>query len=188
MGLFDRFKKKPEDEPEETAKAGQTAWPPVMLEIAEIISSGDEAVLREVTACTSDPAGYFSAHQERYEERNMDATCGPELIQWLGLVDILMEHNYVCERDWKDELPDFLYFLQHLRGTERLGLTIQEDWLDEDGDVDAWCSSIIEKWKPQQCRVAEIGIDSDSYVLFSCRENEWERLKALSKQLGQDIY
>ena len=143
--------------------------------------------MEEVAACAADTAGFFAAHRERYEERCMDEDRDPRDIRWIGLVDILEAHNHVCERDWKDEKPDFLYFLQHLRGMERLGLTVQEDWLDEDGDIPAWCEVIAERWKPQGCRVGTIGIDSDSYVLFPCQCDELERLSALAAQLGQCI-
>ena len=102
-------------------------------------------------------------------------------------MDILEEHGYVCERDWKDEKPDFLYFLRGLRGIERLNLEVDGDWLEEDGDVQAWCDAVTEKWEPRQCRVAAIGIDSDSYVLFPCTEGERERLGALADRLGQTI-
>ena len=33
---------------------------PNVLEIAKLISSGDEAVLKDVTACTEDPAAHFA--------------------------------------------------------------------------------------------------------------------------------
>ena len=31
------------------------------------------------------------------------------------MVDTLEKYNYVCERDWKDEFEDFIYFLSNLK-------------------------------------------------------------------------
>lgn len=31
--------------------------------------------------------------------------------KWWLMIDILEQHNYICTRDWKDELQDFLHFL-----------------------------------------------------------------------------
>lgn len=187
MGLFDRFKRSPAEEPGENTQAAQNAWPGVILEIAAIISNGDEAVLQEVAACTSDPAGYFVAHQERYEERSVYDANDREEIQWLGLVDILEPHVYVCELDWKDAKEEFLYFLEHLKGMKRLGLELQEDWFSEKDDISIWSRILDEKWKPQQCCLTCIDINSDSYVLFPCGLAEAEQLKTLAAQLGRCI-
>ena len=185
MGLFDRFKRSPAEEPGENTQAAQNAWPGVMLEIAAIISNGDEAVLQEVAACTSDPAGYFAAHQERYEERGVDAPDDLGLVQWLGLVDILEEHGWVCERDWKDELEDFSYFVQNLHGFQQLGLELDPDWLDEDEDISAWCGVLTEKW--EGVCVAAIDIDSDSYVLFPTSTAQLADLQRLAGEIGHRI-
>lgn len=187
MGLFDRFKRQPEEKPHGRAQEPQADWPSALAEIASVISGGDGAVLEEVSACASDPAGYYAAHRERYEERSVDDTSALESIQWLGLVDILEAHSCVCERDWKDEKEDFLYFLENLNGMKRLGLELQEDWLSEEDDISIWSRTIDEKWKPKQCCVGCIGIDSDSYVLFPCKLAELERLKTLAARLGRSI-
>lgn len=83
-----------------------------LLEIARIISDGDEAVLKEMSGCLTDTEAFYEARRERYEERCVDAGDDPLKIRLLGLVDILEEHGYVCERDWKDEKEDFFYFFQ----------------------------------------------------------------------------
>lgn len=162
MGFFDHFKKN-EATPEPLEPSVKSIGPTV-VELARVISSGDEAVLRDITACTEDPADWFTSHQDRYRERCILSSDDPELIQWLGLVDILEEHGWVCERDWKDELEDFSYFVQNLHGFQKLGLELDPDWLDEDEDISAWCGVLTEKW--EGVCVAAIDIDSDSYVLF----------------------
>lgn len=188
MGIFDRFKK--QDPAPETSSAPETECKPFgpnVLEIAKLISSGDEAVLKDITACTEDPADWFISHQDRYRERCILSSDDPELIQWLGLVDILEEHGWVCERDWKDELEDFSYFVQNLHGFQKLGLELNPDWLDEDEDISAWCDVLTEKWAAQGVRIATIGIDSDSYVLFPAAVPQFDELQRLAGEIGQCI-
>ena len=158
---------------------------PNVLEIAKLISSGDEAVLKDITACTEDPADWFTSHQDRYRERCILSSDDPELIQWLGLVDILEEHGWVCERDWKDELEDFSYFVQNLHGFQKLGLELDADWLDEDEDIPAWCGVLTEKW--EGVCVAAIDIDSDSYVLFPVASLQLAQLQKLAEEIGHCI-
>ena len=158
-----------------------------LLEIAQIVSHGDEAVLSELTRCLTDQDVYFSAHQERYEERGIESDAEPEQIRWLGLVDILEENNYVCERDWKDEKEDFVYFFSNLSGVKRLKLEVDPDWLDESGDIEAWCRILDEKWAGQQCCAAAINIDSDSYVLFACTLEDLARLEPLAQVTDYSI-
>ena len=152
-----------------------------ILEIAQIISDGDEAVLAEVSTCLADTDVFYAAHQARYQERCVDAGAEPEQIRWLGLVDTLEEYGYVCERDWKDEKEDFVYFFSSLPGVKRLGLEINPDWLDEQGDIAAWCGVLNGKWAARHCCAAAIGIDSDSYVLFACTLEDLARLARLAE-------
>ena len=185
MGFFDHFKtKKAAPEPLEPSVK---SIGPTVVEIARIISSGDETVLRDITACTENPASWFTAHQDRYEERGVDSADDVDLVQWLGLVDILEEHGWVCERDWKDELEDFSYFVQNLRSFSALNLELDPDWFDEDEDIPAWCGILTDKWAAQGVRMAAIGIDSDSYVLFPVTSSQFETLQKLAGQIGHCI-
>ena len=184
MGLFGIFRAK-ETPPPEPPKPEAKDLGPVLMEIARIISSGDEAVLRDITACTEDPASWFTAHQDRYRERCILSSDNLELIQWLGLVDILEEYGWVCERDWKDELEDFSYFVQNLHGFQKLGLELDPDWLDEDEDISAWCGVLTEKW--EGVCVAAIDIDSDSYVLFLTSAAHFADLQRLAGEIGHRI-
>ena len=185
MGIFDRFKKKEETTPAPPAE--RRPFGPGVAEIATLISTGDEAVSADISACTSDPAAWFQAHEDRYMERGVTSADDLELVQWLGLVDILEEHGWVCERDWKDELEDFSYFVQNLHGFQQLGLELDPDWLDEDEDIPAWCGILTEKWSAQGVRMAAIDIDSDSYVLFPVSSTRFAGLQKLAEGIGQHI-
>lgn len=185
MGIFDRFKKKEETTPAPPAE--RRPFGPGVAEIATLISTGDEAVSADISACTSDPVAWFQAHEDRYMERGVTSADDLELVQWLGLVDILEEHGWVCERDWKDELEDFSYFVQNLHGFQQLGLELDPDWLDEDEDIPAWCGILTEKWSAQGVRMAAIDIDSDSYVLFPVSSARFAGLQKLAEGIGQHI-
>ncbi len=186
MGISDWFKKKPSLPQKEAApETGCKPWGPSLMKIARLISYGDEAVLQEVSACTADPCAWFAAHQDRYEERSILSDEDLELIQWLGLVDILEEHGYTCERDWKDEKEDFIFFVQNLKGFQEQSLTIDPAWLDGEDGIPAWCNILAEKW--HGVRMAAIGIDSDSYVLFPVSEAHFSTLQALALEIGQHI-
>ena len=187
MGMLDRFKKKDAAPEATTPAAERKPFGATLVEIAQAISGGDAAVLKDISACTEDPLAWFEAHQDRYEERSVDSDSDVELIQWLGLVDILEEHGWVCERDWKDELEDFSYFVQNLRGFQKLGLELDQDWLDEDEDISAWCGVLAEQWSAQGVRMAVIGIGSDSYVLFPASVGQLTALQTLAKEIGQYI-
>ena len=188
MGFFDRFKKQnqaPEAPP--VPEVEPRPFGANVVEIAKLISSGDEAVMTDIAACTGEPSAWFEAHQDRYEARGVNSAEDANLVQWLGLVDILEEHGWVCELDWKDELEDFSYFVQNLRGFQKLGLELDQDWLDEDEDISAWCGVLAEQWSAQGVRMAVIGIGSDSYVLFPASVGQLTALQTLAKEIGQYI-
>ena len=111
----------------------------ILEQIAGIITGDDQRAMEEVRLCTREPKVYQQRYRGRYRERGIDLpdAAGNDL-QWLGVADILIEHGYAAERDWKDEKEDFIYFLSQLRPFAALGLSIQEDELDEDDGIDAW--------------------------------------------------
>lgn len=160
----------------------------ILEQIAGIITGEDRLAMEEVRLCTREPQVYQQRYRSRYQERGIDIpdASGNDL-QWLGLADILIEHGYAIERDWKDEKEDFVYFLSHLRPFAALGLSIREDELDEDDDIDAWCGILARQWCAEKVRVADFGIDSDSYVLFLIGEEQLSALQKLAEQIGQWI-
>ncbi|MDE7417142.1 MAG: hypothetical protein K2N44_12745 [Lachnospiraceae bacterium] len=147
-----------------------------IYKIAAEISNNDGSVLEEVSECLSNTEKYFSEHEEEYEERNVTYDDGKEVVQWLGMVDILQKSNYVCERDYKDELEDFLYFMQELKVVKDNHLPLEEDWFDEEEEITDWCGIIDSKWVSQDMCVAAIDIGSDSYVMFICNINVLHKL------------
>lgn len=60
-------------------------------------------------------------------------------------------------------------------------------WLDGGQDIPIWCNILAEQWEPQGVRIAAIGIDSDSYVLFPCPVAQLPTLQRLAGELGQYI-
>lgn len=161
-----------------------------LLEIAAILSDSDPAVLAEMEDCVDDPLAYAEERYDCFALRFFGQDLEliePEALAWIGLVECLEENDYVCERDWKDELPDFVHFLKTRRGMARLGLTLEESWMDPDDDISEWIEVINARWAEQECCVAVIDINSDSYVLFPCTLAQRDRLRALAAQLDQRI-
>lgn len=188
MGFFDRFMKKDVKlAVSPTPEKAPVPFGPATVEIARVISGGDETVMEEIAACAENPKNWFEEHRERYQERSVDSPSDLDLIVWLGLVDILENHGWVCERDWKDELEDFSYFLQNLHGFQQLGLDMNADWFNADGDIPAWCGVLTEKWAAQGVRVAAIDIDSDSYVLFPVSSAQFTALQTQAEKIGRSI-
>ena len=173
MGLLNKFRKNPECDP--------------ILEIARTISQGDSTVLSQVTLCSADIKKYFSQNASAYEERGIDGTTDESTLKWIGLVDILINANYLCERDWKDEKPDFIFFLQNLNTTKALRLTIDEHQLDDSADIPRWCEILDTLWEQQGACVSAFDIDSDSYVLFPCKSSDLPKLQQYAAQSGHRI-
>ena len=171
MSLLNKFKKTPDP----------------IIEIARTISQNDSAVISQATFCSADIKKYFSENKISYENRGIDATADESTLKWIGLVDILINANYLCERDWKDEKSDFIFFMQDLNTTKALHLKIDEQQLDDYGDITQWCETLDRMWAQQGVCAAAIDIDSDSYVLFPCKTTDLPTLKQYAAQTGHRI-
>lgn len=190
MGFFDRFKKQPSARQEAQPTVPAAPLPPSeqpLLDIAAIISHRDPWVMEWIDNCVNDTPAYVEENFHRYMLRGLELEDDPLTLQWIGLVEILMSAYYVCERDWKDELSDFLHVLKDLEGTKQRNLPLEKRWLDPSKDVSDWIERINDHWAARGCCLSVIDIDSDSYVLFPCTKDELSRLQALAKQLGQRI-
>lgn len=174
-----------ETPPPQPPKSEPKPLGPVLEEIARIISSGDEAVLKDISACTKNPADWYDACQEQLFVRSVPPDEHLEMVQWLTLMDILEKYGWVCKLDWKNKLMDFLHLLEKLHGFQAQGLSVDPAWFDADENIPAWCRVLAEKWASKGVRMASI--DIDSYVLFPCPVSQLPTLQNLAKEIGQYI-
>lgn len=158
-----------------------------ILEIAGIISEQNELIITEMKKCVSDPKGYFESNKDIFDEWFMNDSSDDQEICKVALVYLLEQGNFVCNRDWKDEKEDFVYFVSNLKNFKRLGISIEEELLNEDDDISVWASILNDKWNDKGCCLANIGIGSDSYVLFICETEKLEYLQTLSGPDGLKV-
>lgn len=186
MGFFDfcrnNDKKTGDESRENNAKENISAEMAIQT-ITAMISKDDSTVLKRIKACLEDTEAYFHEYADIFLERGIEEFDQIPLreIQWIAMVDILAEHMYVCERDWKDELDDFLHFIGELKETKAKALPLETEWFDEDGDISEWSAIIDVKWKSSGMCLADIDIESDCYILFPCENDKLNELKTLAK-------
>lgn len=157
-----------------------------LVAIGEAISNGDKQVILEIEKCINDTSAYFLENEERFRERGVSEESLDD-IRWIALVDILEHNGYVCERDWQDELTDFVYFVEKLKGVSSRKLSVDLNWFNEEGDISMWCKTLDEKWARSGNCIAAIDIDSDSYVLFPYDSENLGKLSKLAEMLGRRI-
>lgn len=150
-----------------------------LIEIAKQVGCQD-ALLDTVSRFAYDIPGFYGTHTEWFQERGLERS--DPRIPWFGLICILEANGYVCERDWKDELEDFVYFLGNLQNTKAYGLTVDPAWFRPEGDIVEWCTILRKKWG--RYVVAAFDINSDSYVLFPCHVDFFPRVEMLGRIVG----
>lgn len=181
MGLFHKLIKK-------TEKEAATECPEqTILKIAGLISHQNQAVVDELKECLSNVEAYFSSHPDMLEEWVLEDVTDAHEPCRIALVHILEQANYVCIRDWKDEKEDFLYFVQNLEGFQNFDLTLNPDWLDEDGSIAEWSAVLDRMWQDKNCCLTAIDIESDSYVLFLCDGKTLKKLQSCAESIGYHI-
>jgi hypothetical protein len=164
---------------EEAAQLEDNVYP--YKRIAELMAE-DVDVLAKLKACIHSPRKYYHEHAEQYEDRGFEGDESEDRIRWIGLANEMISSGAAVELDWKTDREEFSGQMKDL--AERHQLVLREDWLKEDGDIPEWCSVLDEKWAEVDACAAAIDIDSDSYVIFICKREVLERLKALGKKLN----
>lgn len=155
--------------------------------IAREISVSDKEVLEEVSDCILNTKKYFIANQENFIDRDVEYSDGKEVVQWLGMVNILQKHKYICECDWKEDSETFFEAIHELKGVISNNLPFEKGWFSENQKITDWFCIIDNKWKLQNMCIAAIDIESDSYILFPCRLNVLEILKENAEKMDFEI-
>lgn len=162
------------------------------IEIASIISKGDETVVKKVSECISDPLKYFENYNESYDDRGMDEDDDIEDIIWIGVLDILIEAGYVIEEDWKEGLYSFVDDISSFKVMQEAGIEVDEDLdcLDEDdtnGCIASWARALDEDPVMQGYVIGGYDIGADCYDFFVCTKEELDVLSKLAEEVGHRI-
>ena len=108
----------------------------IFMHMVELLTE-DSSVRSAIEACLALPWDYFDENLERYDDRGIEDDEEEDTIVWIGIADELIESGDAIELDWNSILEDFTYFMKEL--AEKKNLPLQDDWLDEDGDIPSWC-------------------------------------------------
>lgn len=180
MGLFDKLKK------EKNNKITKQ-YDNDLMEIVRIASFNNTNILNHVQDCINNPLEYYNNHHDDYNERGITNKEESSFLQWIGCIDLLINSNYVCECDWKEEKDNFIAQLSKLKGLSSLSLKINDKWLSEEQSIPEWCKILNNKWRKLDSVVGAFDINSDSYLLFICKETNLKTLMSLAKNFGYRI-
>lgn len=162
------------------------------LKIAEIISGGGENVMSELRESYANPQIYITKHHEHLleayaleEEEMEEFACD----KWWLMTDILEMNRYVCKRDWKDELEDFLFFLFETKRalSENIKIDSTDLPFSESGSVPQWSELIDHALADKNLIVGNIDTESDEYTLFLCTVDELKALSEYARSIHQKI-
>lgn len=173
-----------------------------ILKIAELLSNNDSAVMAELSACAENTEKYYKEYGRKYELlKNLDGNlfsqhkCGLRIkeedsscIQWIVLAECLVKNNIAAALDWKCELEDFSYFVKGLAGKKKYKLSFRKTWFCEDESIEEWCNILNEKWKSAGGCLAQLDMESDTYIILPLLFTDYEQVKQLTWDLGQNIY
>lgn len=158
--------------------------------IVKIITDNDEKVLEQVEKLTTNPEKFFTEYKEQYLERGIEnfSELPIDEITWLGLADILIINNYVNEFDWKCEIEDFEYFFKKLSQFETKFSNCEFPSLNKNKDITEWIVELNKYFRKYNIVVANMDIDSDSYILFPIESNLTTKLQKEAEKINQDFY
>lgn len=160
-------------------------------EVAEIISGNDQNVMELVKSCVYNTDTYFKDNTSRYEEHGIyiddQDSYEEEEIPWIGMNDILEDNGYVYGIDSSSYLEDYIYAVESCKAFGLNGLSIDEEWFDEEDGMQAWFEVLDKKWEDKGFCIAGIDFGGDDYLLFPCPVNMLEKLDNLAQEASYSI-
>ncbi|HEM5655795.1 hypothetical protein HO795_09910 [Streptococcus suis] len=167
-----------------------------IFELADLMSNGDRELflqLREVVFA-SDPHEILN-----FMERILDSESFDDFLDrvgesekenlWLILIKLLEHLNYICVRDYKDNLEDFIYFFDCLQQVRNAGISLKLDsgGLSPIASISEWARVIDNKYLDENFCLGAVDMDTDSYYLFFSKQATFIRLQELAGNLGYRI-
>lgn len=115
----------------------------------------------EALECATDPYEYARKNLQQFEERGIQIeSTDVSILRWIGIVDLLIKHEFLFEVDGSCSLDEFVEKVHHRNPDADL------TELDPQGDVETWIKILDYRWKREQLGFIQFDIDSDSYVLY----------------------
>ncbi|HEM5295676.1 TPA: hypothetical protein U1381_000599 [Streptococcus suis] len=167
-----------------------------IFELADLMSNGDRELflqLRDVVFA-SDPNQILDSIERILEPDSFDDFLdrvgeSEKDNLWLILIKLLEHYNYICVRDYKDNLEDFIYFFDRLHQVRNAGISLKldSDGLNPAASISEWTRVVDSKYLDENFCLGAVDMDTDSYYLFFSKQATFVRLQELAGNLGYRI-
>ncbi|WP_124099803.1 DUF6630 family protein [Ruminococcus sp. Marseille-P6503] len=179
MGLFNLFKKKKNQQPENTDE--------VFNRILLTVCGNNSNAAAELKSLNENVRDFAKTHPEYYEGWLTDSDDSEESLKRIGWIEILAKYGCAAMFDHSCDLEDFAYFTNGLVTVQSEKLGFSQEKLDGDGDITRWSEQLDEMWCEKGFCLGCIDIDSDSYLVFPIEISTLERLRELAKSINRRI-
>ncbi len=154
--------------------------------IAKLLPDGD-ALFAKVERCIDAPKQYYTDNVERFREREMDENERNCDIIWAAIANEMLDNGNVVEVDWEVTKQEFCLKMKGL--ADKYHLTLNEDWLNEDDEIDTWCDILNKQWADWGLCVAKFTIvcGNFGYLYFIYERQDVEKLSDLCMEVNQCI-
>ena len=154
--------------------------------IAKLLPDGD-ALFAKVERCIDAPKQYLIDNMERFREREMDENERNCDIIWATIANEMLDNGNAVEVDWEVTKQDFCLKMKGL--ADKYHLTLNEDWLNEDDEIDTWCDILNKQWADWGLCVAKFTIvcGNFGYLYFIYERQDVEKLSDLCMEVNQCI-
>jgi len=154
--------------------------------IAKLLPDGD-ALFAKVERCIDAPKQYLIDNMERFREREMDENERNCDIIWATIANEMLDNGNAVEVDWEVTKQEFCLKMKGL--ADKYHLTLNEDWLNEDDEIDTWCDILNKQWADWGLCVAKFTIVCGNfgylYFIYECQDVE--KLSDLCLEVNQCI-
>ncbi len=154
--------------------------------IAKLLPDGD-ALFAKVERCIDAPKQYLIDNMERFREREMDENERNCDIIWATIANEMLDNGNAVEVDWEVTKQEFCLKMKGL--ADKYHLTLNEDWLNEDDEIDTWCDILNKQWADWGLCVAKFTIvcGNFGYLYFIYERQDVEKLSDLCLEVNQII-
>ena len=154
--------------------------------IAKLLPDGD-ALFAKVERCIDAPKQYLIDNMERFREREMDENERNCDIIWATIANEMLDNGNAVEVDWEVTKQDFCLKMKGL--ADKYHLTLKEDGLNEDDEIDTWCDILNKQWADWGLCVAKFTIvcGNFGYLYFIYERQDVEKLSDLCMEVNQCI-
>lgn len=147
-----------------------------LIKLTSLITLDDVEVLKNLKNRISDPKSYLKNNKDDLEIYWINDESTDDEIKEIAFIESLKEGDYLFSFDWGVSLNGIVSQLEKSKLVKEYNLNLDSEFINENDLAGDIFEQLDENWREDGFTLAGFNINNDSYEVFICKEDNFEKI------------